>query len=86
MSKDIDSIKRKLLIKYPNFGSTISRLEFIEDELMEKQFFIIPNFQKAYQKNKKSSYLPMKYVMQNLTIFLEEKEKKKYFGILQQMQ
>lgn len=27
MSTDIDSIKRKLLIKYPTFGSTIANLE-----------------------------------------------------------
>ena len=28
MSTDIDSIKRKLLIKYPTFGSVIANLEF----------------------------------------------------------
>ena len=32
MSVDIDSIKRKLLIKYPTFGSTIANLEFQEME------------------------------------------------------
>ena len=32
MNRDIDSIIRKLLIKYPSFGSTISKLEFIENE------------------------------------------------------
>lgn len=32
MCKDIESIKRKLLIKYPNFGSIISRLEFKEND------------------------------------------------------
>lgn len=31
MSTDIDSIKRKLLIKYPSFGSTIANLKFQED-------------------------------------------------------
>ena len=28
MSTDIESIKRKLLIKYPTFGSVIANLEF----------------------------------------------------------
>ena len=28
MSVDIDAIKRKLLIKYPTFGSVIANLEF----------------------------------------------------------
>lgn len=32
MSTDIDSIKRKLLIKYPTFGSVIANLEFVEDK------------------------------------------------------
>lgn len=37
MNVDIDSIKRKLLIKYPTFGSIIANLEFqaIEDEDIE---------------------------------------------------
>lgn len=32
MNADIDSIKRKLLIKYPSFGSTIANMEFQEDK------------------------------------------------------
>ena len=32
MSANIDSIKRKLLIKYPTFGSIIANLEFQEEE------------------------------------------------------
>ena len=32
MSVDIDAIKRKLLIKYPTFGSTIARLELQPNE------------------------------------------------------
>ena len=32
MSIDVDSIKRKLLVKYPTFGSVIVNLEFQESE------------------------------------------------------
>ena len=32
MNNNIDSIKRKLLIKYPSFGSTIAKLDFKEEE------------------------------------------------------
>lgn len=59
MSKDIDSIKRKLLIKYPNFGSTISRLEFIEDEQIGtastngKAIFYNPKFLESLSEKQK---------------------------------
>ena len=50
MSVDIDSIKRKLLIKYPTFGSVIANLEFKEEEGIGtagtngKEVLYAPNF------------------------------------------
>ena len=50
MSIDIDRIKRKLLIKYPTFGSVIANLEFQKSIDIatagtdEKYFCIILNF------------------------------------------
>lgn len=35
MSTNIDSIKRKLLVKYPTFGSIIANLEFQENKEIE---------------------------------------------------
>ncbi len=60
---DINSIKRKLLIKYPTFGSTVANLEFKEDESIEtagtdgKVLLYNPTFVSELASDKKKIFL-----------------------------
>ena len=50
MKYDIAALKRKMLVKYPFFGSVVANVDYKENKeiqtaaLMAKQFIIIQNF------------------------------------------